>query len=1064
MVRGAIAPLLMLLCALGAALPQEVQAQDRLVSGTVKDETGGSLPGVSVVVKGTTRGTTTDGNGKYQLNVSNANTTLVFSFVGYGSKEELVGNRSTIDLNLSGEDKILNEVVVVGYGTQQKVNLTGAVGVADAKRIENRPIANTGEGLQGVIPNLNITVRNGDPSQSPTFNVRGFESINGGAPLILVDNVPMDINRINPNDIESISVLKDASAAAVYGARAAFGVVLITTKSGKAGKIQVNFGSQFSLAKPIFNMDVVTDPYEFVQARNAANIRTNGNPTYDPRFVEAVKRYSENPVAANEWGVNNGRLEFYGFNRYQEKIMTDFSPTNQQDLSIAGGSDKSKFFVSFGRFSKDGYLQMNNEKFKRYNLLLKADFQVNKWLNLDTKVVFNSQNSDKPHFYNWDVNINSMARVNPIQPIQFPDLEYYIKPGDRDQYSQYIGKYFSGTNFFPYLQDGGRQTFTRNDLWLTQGATLTPLPGLKVVGNFSYNLFNDMYQDVQSRVEVMGTDLLAANPINFGFSNDDWIENRSTYNQYYVLNTFAQYTLQNTGKHDVTGMVGYNEERGLNRSVYAQARGLITPNVIDLNATTGVQRTLGGKSHTSLRGVFYRMTYNYDDRYLLEANGRYDGTSRFPTDSRFGFFPSFSAGWRISNENFMASTNSWLDNLKLRASWGTLGNQTIQNRSNGNQLFYPAIPSMGAGQAPFLLAGANIPFVSPAGLVSPSLTWESVTSQNIGLDVTMLKSRLDFSFDLYTRDTKNMLMNVDLPDILGTNAPQSNAADLRTAGWELSLTWRDKIKTNWSYDVTLALADAQATIRRFVNPSGALPNPGQGIYYVGQKLGEIWGYETAGIFQTQDEVTSSPSQVRLGNNWRAGDMRYADLNGDGIISPGKNTLADPGDRRIIGNETPRYSFGINTSVAYKNFQLTAFFQGIGRADYLPNNGNWNWFYPFNAGHVERYYITDSWTPENPNAYFAAAHISTSDKKNIQGQSRFVQNASYLRAKNIQLSYTLPVAISSKIGMSRAQVFISGMNLFELTRIRKPLDPETIRTPTIEYPMQRIGTMGINVSF
>lgn len=1045
-------------------LSQEALAQDRAVSGVVKDESGLELPGVSVVVKGTARGTTTDGNGKYQLTVPSAGTTLVFSFVGYGSKEELVGNRSTINLNLSGEDKILNEVVVVGYGTQQKVNLTGAVGVADAKRIENRPIANVGEGLQGVIPNLNITVRNGDPSRSPTFNVRGFESINGGAPLILVDNVPMDINRINPNDIESISVLKDASAAAVYGARAAFGVVLITTKSGKAGKIQVNFGSQFSLAKPIFNMDNITDPYEFVQARNAANIRTSGNPTYDPRFVEAVKRYSENPVAANEWGVNNGRLEYYGFNRYQEKIMTDFSPTNQQDLSIAGGSDKARFFVSFGRFSKDGYLQMNNEEFKRYNLLLKADFQVNKWLNLDTKVVFNSQNSDKPHFYNWDVNINSLARVNPIQPIQFPDLEFYVKPGDRDQYSQYIGKYFGGTNFFPYLQDGGRETFTRNDLWLTQGATLTPLPGLKVVGNFSYNLFNDMFQNVRSRVQVMGTDLLAANPINFGFSGDDWIENRNQYNQYYVLNAFAEYALQNTGKHNVTGMVGFNEERGLNRSVYAQARGLITPNVIDLDATTGVQRTLGGKSHTSLRGVFYRMTYNYDDRYLLEANGRYDGTSRFPTDSRFGFFPSFSAGWRISNENFMAGTNGWLDNLKLRASWGTLGNQTIQNRNNGNQLFYPAIPAMGAGQAPFLLGGVNIPTVSPAGLVSPSLTWESVTSQNIGLDVTMLKSRLDFSFDLYTRDTRDMLMNVDLPDILGTNAPQSNAADLRTSGWELSLTWRDKIKTNWSYDVTLALADAQAEITRFVNPSGALPNPGQGIFYVGQKLGEIWGYETAGIFQTQDEVTNSPSQVRIGNNWRAGDMRYADLNGDGIISPGKNTLADPGDRRIIGNETPRYSFGINTNIAYKNFQFTAFFQGIGRADYLPGNGNWNWFYPFNAGHVERYYITDSWTPENPNAYFAAAHVSTSDKKNIQGQSRFIQNASYLRAKNIQLSYTLPAAVSSKIGMSRAQIFIAGMNLFEVTRIRKPLDPETIRTPTIEYPMQRIGTVGINVSF
>ena len=308
-----------------------------------------------------------------------------------------------------------------------------------------------------------------------------------------------------------------------------------------------------------------------------------------------------------------------------------------------------------------------------------------------------------------------------------------------------------------------------------------------------------------------------------------------------------------------------------------------------------------------------------------------------------------------------------------------------------------------------------------------------------------------------------MLMNVSYPDILGTAAPKQNAADLRTQGWELALTWRDNFRSNWSYDVTLALADATSTITKFENPSGALPN-NSSIFYVGQKIGEIWGYETLGIFQTQDEVTNSPNQSRIGNNWRAGDIKYADLNGDGIISPGKNTLADPGDRKIIGNNTPRYSFGINTSIAYKNIRLTAFFQGIGSADYSPDNGNWTWFYPFNAGHVENYFITDTWTPENPNAYFPAAHISTSDKKNVQTQSRYLQKAGYLRAKNITLSYTLPQSLISKIGMSQAQVFVSGMNLFEFSKIRKPLDPETIQTQVIEYPMQRIGTLGINVSF
>ncbi len=1063
LLRTTALPFVLALFVMGAALPQQAQAQERIVRGTVTDTESQVLPGVSVVVKGTTRGTTTDGDGKYQVNVPNNNTTLVFSFVGYGTAEELVGSRSTISPSLTIQDEVLNEVVVVGYGTQQKVNLTGAVGVAGAERLENRAIANAGEGLQGVIPNLNVQVRNGDPSEPTQFNIRGYESINGGAPLILVDNVPMDINRINPNDIESISVLKDASAAAVYGARAAFGVVLVTTKKGKAGKVSVNFSSQLSMAKPIFNMDIVTDPYDYVQARNLANERTFGNPAFNPEFVERVKRYRDNPIPENEWEVVEGELQFYGFNNYQNRIMTDYAPTNQQDISISGGSDKARFLVSLGRFSKDGYLRINNEKFKRYNFLAKADFQVNKWLNLNNKVVFNSQNSDKPAFYNWDVNINSLARVNPLAKIQFPDLPFYQTPGDRDQYEQYIGKYFGGTNFFPYLQDGGRETFTKNDIWLTQGVTLTPFKGFRIVSDFSYNIYNQMDQNVQSKIEIVDDDLNAANPLSNGFSGDDFIENTSRYNQYYVLNARAEYDLPTFGRHNITAMVGLNQERGINRRQFSQARQLITPLIQDLNATTGVQQTGGGQSHVSLRGVFYRLTYNYDDRYLLEANGRYDGTSRFPQDSRFGFFPSFSAGWRISNENFMAGTNAWLDNLKIRASYGTLGNQTIQN-NNGSQNYYPYLASMGARQSEYIMSDGRIPMVSAAGLVSPTLTWETVTSQNIGVDITLLRSRLDMSFDYYTRDTKDMLMNVSLPVLLGTTAPQSNAADLRTQGWELALTWRDNIKNDWKYDVTLALSDAQATITRFENPTGALPNTGDRRFYVGQKLGEIWGYETEGIFQTDDEVANHADQTRLGNNWQAGDIKYKDLNGDGKIDGGAGTLADPGDRTIIGNETPRLSFGINTSISYKNLRLSAFFQGIGKIDYLPGNGNWTWFYPFNAGHVEKYYITDSWTPENRDAYFPAAHISTSDKKNIQEQSRFLQNAAYLRAKNITLSYDLPSKLLSKIGMSRAQIFVAGMNLFEFSKIRAPLDPETIRNTRIEYPMQRIGTLGLNVSF
>lgn len=1037
---------------------------DVTVSGVVRDQNGEPIPGATVSVPGTNLGTATDMDGKYSITVPEGSN-LVFSFIGFDSQTVTLGNQQVLDITLNESISSLQEVVVVGYGTQQKVNLTGAVGVATSERLQNRPIANVGEGLQGVIPNLNIAPRNGDPSASPAFNVRGFQSINGGSPLVLVDNVPMDINRINPNDIESVSVLKDAAAAAVYGARAAFGVILVTTKSGKAGKVSVSLNSQFSLAKPIFNMNPINDPHAFVNARNLANERTNGRPAFDPDMVEGTRRWSENPIPENEWGVVNGALRFYGFNNYQNEIMTDYAPTQQHDLSISGGSDNSNYFVSFGHLNKDGYLSTNNENFKRYNVLMKADFKVTKWLTLEEKLVINTQQSDKPYFYNWDVNINSLARVNPIMPIQFPDLPHYLEPGDRGTYEQYIGMDFGGTNFWPYLKDGGRSTWTNNDIWMTQGAVLTPAKGLKIQGNFSYNFVNRSEQNVASKIDIVSTNLTnPADIVSNGFSGNDFIDERTRFNQYYVINAFADYEFSLPEKHNLSTMIGFNQEWGQNKFVRAQNNTLITPLIQDLNATIGMQQTFGSQNHNALRGAFYRVNYIYDDRYLIETNARYDGTSRFPKDSRFGFFPSVSAGWRISNEGFMAGTTSWLDELKLRASYGELGNQLLGNN------FYPYIPTMGIGQSSFMMNGpSRTPFVSPAGLVSPTLTWETVVSRNIGLDFTLLGGKLDASVDVFQRDTKGMLMRSTYPSILGTGAPQANAADSRTTGWELAVTWKDRLKNDLRYDVTLALSDWIAEITKFENPNGAIPSGitasgGNAQYYVGQKLGEIWGYETVGIFQTADEVANAPAQNALGANWRAGDIQYADLDGDGRITPGNNTLANPGDRRVIGNNTPRLSFGVNNNVAWKNFTLNAFFQGIWRRDHWPSSGNWTWFFPYNAGHVEEYFITDSWSEDNRDAYFAHPHISTNDKKNIQPQTRFLQNAGYVRLKNLSLGYDLPYNLVNSIGFQNANIYFAGMNLWEYSPIRKPLDPETIYSGAIEYPMQRIYTLGVRVTF
>ncbi|WKN42408.1 SusC/RagA family TonB-linked outer membrane protein [Tunicatimonas pelagia] len=1063
-----------LLCLWG---PASLLAQSQ-ISGTVTDgDTNETLPGVNILVKGSAQGTITDVNGNYRLNAPAGAEVLIFSSIGYTSVEVEINGRSTVNLVMAPDIQSLQEVVVVGFGTEEKVNLTGAVGTADGEVLENRPIANVGEGLQGVIPNLNIAPQSGDPSQPIRFNVRGYTSINGGEPLVLVDNIPMDLNRINPNNIEKISVLKDASASAIYGARAAYGVILVTTKSGRDGKVHVNLNTQWSLAQPIFNMNPITDPHQFVLARNIANQRTFGQPSFDQDFVDGTRRYSENPIPENEWGVVDGELRFYGNNNYQENIMTDFAPTDQHDISIVGGNEGASFYASIGYLNKDGYLRNSekNENFKRYNVLLKADFQVNDWLKLEERIMFNSQRNDEPHFYNWDVNINSLARVSPIRPIQFPDLPFYQTEGDRAQYEPYIGMYFGGTNFFPYLEDGGRTTFTNNDTWLTQGVEITPIEGLKLYGSFSYNLFDVDYQDVQSKVEIVSTDLNEENPISNGFSGDDWIQNRTYDRRYYVFNTFAEYEMKQFPRHDLTALIGFNQEYRQEKSIGVQNRSLITPAITDINATVGTQQTFGASSDNALRGAFYRVKYIYDNRYLFESSGRYDGTSRFPTDDRFGFFPSVSVGWRISEEAFMDGTDSWLDNLKVRVSYGELGNQVLQNQNQlsfqayapeREQINYPYIPTLGIGQSPYMMSNGFIPFVSAPGLVSSTLTWETVATRNLGLDLTMFGNRFDASFDVYTRETRNMLLRVEAPDVLGTAPPRTNGADLITRGWEAAITWQDRIGSNWGYNIQIAISDFMGEITRYNNPNGALNIGGDGEldnYYEGQQLGEIWGYETVGIFQTQEEVDNAPTQEQLGANWRAGDIRYADLDGDGEITPGSNTLEDPGDRRVIGNTTPRGSFGFTGGVSYKNFRLTAFFQGIMQRDIWPSSGNWTWFFPFNAGHVEEYFLTDTWSEENPDAYFPAAHISTGDGKNKRVQSRFIQNAAYVRLKNITLSYNLPEELTSRAGMSSARIFFTGANLWEYSPIRAPLDPETAYG-AIQYPIQRIFTLGVGVSF
>ena len=1025
------------------------------VSGLVSDSDG-PLPGATVVVQGTTNGVSTDFDGNFSIQ-ANEGDILEISYVGFQTQLITISaNQDSISVALVSDTE-LEEIVVTGYGTQKKINLTGAVAAVTGEVLQDRPIVNVGEGLQGVIPNLNIDIRNGDPTTAPEFNIRGFESINGGSPLILVDNVPMDIGSLNPNDIESISVLKDASSAAIYGARAAFGVILITTKKGTTGKAKISLQSEFAWGTPIMLIDPIDDPYAYAEARNIANLRTNGAVAYDDDYMAAAAIYRDNPTPENAWFRDGTEIRYVGYNDFGKQYLRKSIPQQRHNLSVSGATDKSNYYVSLGFLEKKGWINLDeaNIDYDRYNVLAKVDYQITDWLEMDTKTLFTLEENDEPHFYHWDTNINTFARMGG-RAVEFPDLPYYLTPGDRAQYEQHIGQRSMTTSPIPYLEQGGRDLMTNADILLTQGVTIKPMKNLKIRAEFSPNFTYVYQQDQRSKVRgIRMSNAIDLSNIQYveGFSATDYLEERYDKRFYYVFNAYADYTFEpEDSDHYFKAMVGFNQEKGDRHYLRGKAYSLITPQVLNINATVGAQEAYSGASHVSLRGAFYRFNYIFKDRYLVELNGRYDASSRFPTDVRYDFFPSFSAGWRISEEPFVADLAlNWLDQLKVRGSYGELGNQLLGSN------YYPAIPTMGSGTSNYLLASGNrAPYVSPAGLVSSDLTWETVASTNFGIDATLFDNRLDVSFDVFKRETKDMLMEVEYPQILGTSAPQSNAADLTTKGWELSATWKNQIDQDWYYGVTLALSDSQAEITKYDNPTGSLNE-----YYVGQTIGEIWGYRTGGLFQT-DAAAQVNDLSQLGNNWLAGDVNYLDVNGDGKVTPGNQTLEDPGDRRIIGNESLNYRFGINLDLRYKNWTLNTFFQGILQGDYFPDTGNWRAFWPWNAGHGEWYYITDSWTPENPNAYFPAPHIGYNDKKNYAVNDRYLQDAAYIRLKQLTLNYRVPQDIVDLIGLASLNLYYSGQNLWEATNMRPPLDPEVRPTLTQEYYKNRTHAFGIKI--
>ena len=1041
---------MMLLPSPMAGAPKSITQQTQpvgLIKGSITSDSGEPLIGVTVKVAGG-QGAVTDIDGNFSVNAA-PGTMLTFSYTGF--KTQTAKAQNGMRVVLESDVSNLNEVVVVGYGTQKKANLTGAVASVNGAVLENRPISNIGQGLQGVVPNLNVTMgRGGAPGASASFNVRGTTSLNGGEPLVLVDNVQMDPNLVNPDDIESISVLKDAASAAIYGARAAYGVILITTKKGKLNsRPTVQFSASGYWQKPAVEMHNVNS-LDYLRMIDIAYQNSGGSGHYfNPLVYSYAEKYAngtyDQPVFYDK-AYNASKYGYCGnTDWWNELYKTSFSQI--YNASISGGSEKTSYYVSLGANNQGGILKATDEKYNKYNANINVTSEVTPWMEVSAKIAHTYTTEIHPTGGTTAMNSTPYSGLSPYSGMMKSDLSPLMPVKHPDGHYAGQGNF---TNPVAIQAQGGNAQFRQNDLWMTGAVKLTPIKGLVVNADYTWNFYGlSSTQHVRNFYDytaVPGTENY------YPWTNPNSVTKANNDDYYSSFNAFAEYSLALAeNSHNLKFMVGYNQEKKRTQYYYAGRKDLINPDNPAINQATGDMAINGNMGQWAVNGTFARINYDYQGRYLLELNGRYDGSSKFKKGYRYQFFPSVSLAWRVSEEKFFEGMKTWWDNLKLRGSYGSLGNQVV----SGN---FPYLATYGINSKYGALLGGKLPVaITAPGLVSASFTWETVNQIDLGFDASFLRNRLNVSFDWYRRNTKDMLVDGEaLPAVLGADVPRMNAADLKTLGWELSLEWNDRLPFGLSYHVKGVLSDYQSTITKFNNPTGLINK-----YYVGRKLNEIWGYVSNGLFQSDEEAAAHANQSYLyGGKWGAGDVRYEDLNGDNKINDGDNTLGKPGDRKVIGNSTPRFAYGITAGCEYKGFDFEMFWQGIGKRDWFPGQGSAAYWGFTNEWQTPLTTSLDYWTTENRNAFFPK--LGWNNGGNRVASTRYLQSASYCRLKSITLGYTIPKAILDKVGVSRLRVYITGENLFTFTPLIKAFDPETLDNLT--YPINKKLAVGLNLTF
>lgn len=1063
------------------------------IMGTIVDETGTPVIGANVAVKGTTNGTITDMEGRFSLEVE-LGATLEVSYIGYLTQTVKVNSKDNLSITLKEDTKALDEVVVVGYGTQKKVNLTGAINVISEEEFENRQAATVSQLLQGAAPGFNFDIGSQDgfePGATMNISIRGMGSLNGGSPYVVIDGFPGDLNNLNPDDIESVSVLKDAAASAIYGARAPYGVILITTKKGKKNeKISVSYTGNL-IIKTAQKLPESLDSYTWTRILNEAGDNMGGRP-FSNETIDRVIAYQKGdfeyirnsipdwPDGATYFGAmpegnvwNNANLNYANTDWWD--IYFGNSVNQKHDISLHGGSDKVSYYFSAGYMDDGSVVNFGTDYFKRLNTLGKISVAITDWWDFGYETRFAKKIREKPNMTNegdYSFLYRHISRNYPITPL-YDGFGNYM-------FESHIPSMEAGTD----KQDD-------IDFWNNFRMEIRPLKGWKINADFAYNTYNQEISEVEKFIYTYD---INNQPYVNGISIPNNLTRRKYIKKYWTTNVYTSYDFNINEEHNFTILAGMQFERGDESWVQGYKTDLISENVPSFPTATGDAVLTEALAHNATESYFARLNYNYKERYLFEANVRRDGSYVFRDGRRWGTFPSFSVGWNLYNEPFWTNVEPYVNTMKIRASWGQLGNQNIS--PYGDLELMP----ISSDKLNWIYGyGSTRPTGYTAGpkLVNRNLTWETATTTNVGIDLSFLDSRLSATADWFERRTTDMVGPAQaVPGVIGTSVPQENNSTLRTRGWEISLGWKHALENGLSYNLGFSLYDYRSVVTKYFNPTGTLST-----WYEGAEVGDIWGYTVHDLFRSQDELDSYLSKVDLTHiaaNWNTGDLKYEDTNGDGKVNNGSNTIGDHGDLSIIGNDQPHYQYTISGGISYKGFDFSMLWRGVAKKDmyfYRMSNIFWGftngwWESCLTPEHLD-YFRDEPGTKYsglyegeaniNTDAYWPRPYLNDTEeaKNKNNANTRYLQNAAYLRLQNVQLGYSFPKNITSKLHLQKLRIYFSGENLLTFTKLPNGIDPVapvgfpggdtnsyygTAGSGRLTYGADRIYSIGLTVTY